>query len=312
MATTSHTELEREPSSGPHAATPAAALLRWSVRRELWENRSIYIAPLAAAALMLLGSVIGALGRRWAMRAAPALDAAAQHAAVVRPYHMAPAVIVLAAFLVGIFYSLDALHGERRDRSILFWKSLPVSDLVTVLSKACIPLVVLPLLAFGLGAATQLVMVSLSTVVRMAAGLSAAPLWAELHVFQLPLILLYGIVTLTLWHAPLYGWLLLVSAWARRMPVLWAAFPPLAVCVVEKLAFNSAHFAALLGYRLIGSYGAAFVVEPQRGGRTANFELLTQLDPAKFLSTPGLWVGLVLAAAFLAAAARLRRRRGPL
>ena len=54
------------------------------------------------------------------------------------------------AFIVGIFYSLDALHGERRDRSILFWKSMPVSDLTTVLSKASIPLVVLPLLSFAI------------------------------------------------------------------------------------------------------------------------------------------------------------------
>ena len=59
---------------------------------------------------------------------------------------MAPAPIMFATFLVGIFYCLDALHGERRDRSILFWKSLPVSDLTTVLSKASIPFAVLPLI----------------------------------------------------------------------------------------------------------------------------------------------------------------------
>ena len=57
-----------------------------------------------------------------------------------------------------MFYCLDALYGERRDRSILFWKSLPVSDLTTVLSKASIPIVVLPLLTFAVTVATQLIM----------------------------------------------------------------------------------------------------------------------------------------------------------
>ena len=79
------------------------------------------------------------------MQTLPALDPAKRHALVVRPFSMAPAPIMLATFLVGLFYSLDALYGERRDRSILFWKSLPVSDRTTVLSKASIPLVVLPL-----------------------------------------------------------------------------------------------------------------------------------------------------------------------
>ncbi len=67
---------------------------------------------------------------------------------IEQPYTFAAGCIMATAFIVGVFYCLDALHGERRDRSILFWKSLPVSDLTTVLSKASIPLVVLPLLSF--------------------------------------------------------------------------------------------------------------------------------------------------------------------
>ena len=65
---------------------------------------------------------------------------------------------MLTAFLVGVFYCLDALHGERRDRSILFWKSLPVSDLTTVLAKASVPCRVLPPRAFALALATQLML----------------------------------------------------------------------------------------------------------------------------------------------------------
>jgi ABC-2 type transport system permease protein len=304
-----------EPSSNPNGDPPAKAApaatrpLYWSVRRELWENRSVYIAPLAVAAFALLASVIGALCMPARMRVMPGLDPAARHAALVRPYGMAQAAIVFAAALVGIFYSLDALHGERRDRSILFWKSLPVSDLTAVLAKASIPLVVLPLLAVAIGAATQLGMMLLAL---LGSGAGAPALWAELPVFQMPLLLLYGIVTLALWHAPLYGWLLLVSAWARRTPVLWAVLPPLAVCVVEKLALNTTYFAALLGRRLLGSHRLAFDVGPLSDSRYVIVDRLAQATPARFLAAPGLWLGLAVAAACLAAAARLRRLREPI
>ncbi len=106
-----------------------------------------------------------------------------------------------------MFYCLDALHGERRDRSILFWKSLPVSDLTTVLSKASIPLVVLPLLAFAITVVTQCIMLLLSSAVLLASGLSVATLWTQLSLFQMSLMLLYHLVTVhALWHAPIY-WL---------------------------------------------------------------------------------------------------------
>src|SRR3990167_9570169 len=182
----------------------------WSVRRELWENRSIYLAPLVVAALVLFGSLIGMIGLPRRMEALPALDPVQQAAAVARPFNMAPAPIMLATFLVGFFCALDALYGERRDRRILFWKSLPVSDLTVVLSKAAIPLVVLPLIAFVLSAATVLTLLLLSTVVVVGSGLSPAPLWAAGGPFREPLTMLYGLTVHALWFAPIYGWLLLV------------------------------------------------------------------------------------------------------
>ena len=131
------------------------------------------------------------------------------------------------ALIVGIFYSLDALYGERRDRSILFWKSLPVSDLTTVLSKLTIPLVVLPLLSFAISLATQFIMLLLSSVILLGSGVSIATLWTEVSFFHVSLVLLYHLLTVHgLWYAPIYGWLLLVSAWAPRAPFIWAVLPP--------------------------------------------------------------------------------------
>jgi ABC-2 type transport system permease protein len=140
------------------AAMSATRPIYWSLRRELWENRSIYIAPLAAAAVFIFGFLISLVGLPRSTRALPALDPAQQRVMLAMPYSHAGWLVTLIAFIVGMFYSLDALYGERRDRSILFWKSLPVSDLTSVLSKASIPLVVLPLLVFVITVTLQLIM----------------------------------------------------------------------------------------------------------------------------------------------------------
>ncbi len=283
----------------------------WSVRRELWENRSIYGVPLLVSALVLFATLISMIGLPHRMRTLPTLDPAQQHALVVRPFSLAPAPIMLAAFIVGLFYSLDALYGERRDRSLLFWKSLPVSDRTTVLSKASVPILVLPLVAFALSVATFFVMLFMSTAVLLANGVDPAPLWTEVRFVQEPLIMLYGLTVHALWFAPIYSWLLLVSVWARRMPVLWAVLPWFAISVIEKIAFSTSHFASLLQYRVTGAMKEAFVAGPEHAD-AGDLEGLSQLDPARFLGAPGLWIGLAFAAACLTAAVRLRRNREPI
>src|SRR6266536_1272294 len=194
----------------------------WSVRRELWENRSIYIAPLIVAAVQVIGLAISTIGMAERRRAVLLLDPAQQRAAIELPYDIAAIMMIVTVFIVGVFYCLDALHGERRDRTILFWKSLPVSDLTTVLSKAIIPLVILPLLAFAITVCVQLIMVLMSSANLLMHGVNPATTWAHFPLFQNWLVLLYGLVAIALWHAPIYGWLLLVSGWARRATFLWA------------------------------------------------------------------------------------------
>ncbi len=285
------------------ALMSATRSLYWSVRREIWENRSIYIAPLAVAGVTLFGFLIATIGR-----ALSTADLAQRRTILEEPYNFAALLIMATTFIVGVFYCLDALHGERRDRSILFWKSLPVSDLTIVLSKASIPLVVLPLLTFAITVAMQWIMLLLSTAVLLGSGLSVATLWTHFPLFQMWLILLYHLVVVHgLYYAPIYGWLLLVSAWARRAAFLWAALPLLAIGVVEKLAFSSSHFAALLGSRLSG--GPEAVDFPPK---LSPIHPLTHYTPLNFLISPGLWIGLALFAVFLAAAVRLRRYQGPI
>jgi ABC-2 type transport system permease protein len=286
----------------------ATRLMYWSVRRELWEHRSIYIGPLAAAAVGMLGFVFFLAHLPHTMRTGMALDPSQQRAALAQPFNFAAGLIMGVAFIVSIFYSLDALYGERRDRSILFWKSLPVSDLTAVLSKASIPLVALPVVSFAITVVTESIMLLLSSAVVQASGLSVGALWTRLELYQTMLMLLYHLVTVhMLWYAPLYAWLLLISAWARRAPFLWAALPPLAIAAFEKIAFHSSHFAAFLQYRVSGGREA---VDNIRGN--SPLDPAMHLTPGIFLATPGLWLGLGVAAIFLAAAARLRRYREPI
>ena len=289
----------------PAAMSPTRPMY-WSVRRELWENRSIYVAPLFVAALVLFGFMISTVGMPARRRAVLLLDPAQQRAIIGKPYDVAAMMLLLTAFVVGVFYCLDALHGERRDRSILFWKSLPVSDRTTVLSKASIPLAVLPLVIFVTVVTTQFLMLLWSSVVLLKSGLSATT-WTHVNLFRDSLILLYGLVVIALWHAPIYGWLLLVSAWARRAAVLWAVLPLAAIGIFEKIAFNTSLFPFALRYRLFGGFEEAFAFKPK-----GEVDSLSQLTPGNFLATPGLWIGLAFAATFLGVAERLRRDREPI
>ena len=281
----------------------------WAVRREIWENRSIYVAPLVVTAIVMFGSFISAVMLPHRIGHILALDAAKQREAFSRSYGFAAFMPIMTAFLVGIFYSLDALYGERRDRSILFWKSLPVSDRTTVLSKASIPMVVLPLLIYPLIVMTQFITLMLSTLFLLGNGPGIAALWTNVQFAQSTIALLYGVIVIALWHAPIYAWFLLVSAWARRAPLLWAVLPALVAAAFERGAFGTNHLFTLLGYRLTGWFMQAFI-DHEHGGNPA--DPLESLTPGKFLATPGLWIGLAFAAACLAAAVRLRRNREPI
>jgi ABC-2 type transport system permease protein len=165
-------------------------------------------------------------------------------------------------------------------------------------------LVVLPLVTFAIIVVTHFVMLLISTVALMSSGL-AGTTWTNFNLFHQSLILLYGLIAIALWHAPIYSWALLVSGWARRATFLWAVLPLLAISFFEWITFNTAHFASMLKHRLLGFAPEAFAFSTH----TVDSATIT---PGRYLSTPDLWLGLIFAAVFIAAAVRLRRYRGPL
>jgi len=280
----------------------------WSLRREIWENRSLYVAPLIVAVVQVLGFAVSTHGLAERRRSVLALDPAVQRLRIGEPYDIAAMMMIFTVFIVAVFYCLDALYGERRDRSILFWKSLPVSDLTAVLAKATVAVAILPVITFLITVCTHLAMLIITSVVLAVHGLSPASTW--LH-YSLPfnwLVLAYGLIAIALWQAPIYGWLLLVSSWVRRAAFLWAVLPFIVGAIFEKITFGTTYFLSFLKSRLFGFAPEAFDF---RGQAHPVIDSLAQLTPGRYLASPGLWVGLLLAAGLLMAAVRLRRSQGP-
>jgi ABC-2 type transport system permease protein len=277
----------------------APANVYWSVRRELWENRSVYWAPLILGCVFLVGYLLGTITLPYRMKQQ-------RLEGVTMPFSALPALLIVVAFAVGLFYCLDALHAERRDRSILFWKSLPVSDLQAVLAKASIPLVVLPLIAFAIAVTGQIIMLFVSSVVLLGNDTGAGALWARLPLFRMSVGFLYTLTAIALWHAPVYAWLLMVSAWAKRAVALWAVLPWFGLAAFERMAFGTKRVLSFLGYRAAGWFESALTFPDKENIR---LDPTTHLAPGRLLTTPALWLGLIFAAAFLAVTVRLRRNR---
>ena len=281
----------------------------WSVRRELWEYRSVFIAPLVVAAVVLFGFVIRVARLPHLVISVQTLPWWKQYLVLALPFAIASGAIVVTGAVVGVFYCLGALNNERRDRSILFWKSLPVSDLTTVLSKACIPFIVLPVVVLVVALAMQVLMLLIGSAALAVRGPGPAVLWSHWPIGQMSLTLAYFVAVGTVWYAPIYGWLFLVSAWAKRMTFLWAVLVPVGLSIVERIAFDTQYVSELIRYRLAGFLAEAFNNPPRD---THAIDPVGLMTPARFLASPGLWLGLAVAVAFLAACVWLRRDREPM
>jgi ABC-2 type transport system permease protein len=304
------------------------------IRREFWEHRMLWVTPLAVAAVVLLG--VNALPAHLTVTrggfdlssdpnvaAEPDLSAAVLSQlwlfGLAAPFY-------IAAGIVGVSYLLDCLYGERRDRSILFWRSLPVSDTATVLTKLLVGLVLLPLVTYLLASVTSL---AVAATAHLHSGGIPSPSWdasAWLHAQGL---MLYTLVAAILWYAPYAAYLMLVSAWARRSVYAWAFVPPVVAAVLERALFGTAYVGHLVqrGFRELtglafginhelGTLGGAGFGPPHGGGsggagggggggRGWN----PVADPSGLLHSPQLWLGLAAAGLMIWAAIQVRRRR---
>lgn len=295
------------------------------IRREFWEHRAFVFAPAAVAALLVLVAMTGGIFGKVHMEELPAglmshpdlVEKAPKALAVALGTLAMPFVIVMGVVIV--FYLLDSLYADRRDRTVLFWKSLPVSDQETVLSKLATAAVALPALIF-VGALITSVLVGLIASLRLSweAGVEIWPLvWNPAVWFPAMALFLYMLIVAVLWYLPIFAWLLLVSASAGRAVMLWAALPPLGLMFLEKLVFGTGHFAYLLAYRFGGwtdlalntsAHGDhAMIIDGERIPFSSH--LAEVLDPATYFTSTGLWLGLIVAAGLIWATILVRRHR---
>jgi ABC-2 type transport system permease protein len=276
----------------------------WLVRREFWENKAIWVLPVCIGGLMLVSSLFGKV------------EVAMQHASAQQSelagvlfFAVLGAVFWVAMSIYSFWYLLDCLYADRKDRSVLFFKSMPLTDSATVFSKLFVGVVAIPLVYLCVAdIAALLVAFVLSVRARLAFG---NVFWRPELWLQVQVLWLYVIATGVIWYLPVVGWLLLVSAWAKRAVILQALLPPLAIMLAELLFLGTRVSCLVLRDRILGGGYAAF--HHPLNWSLATGELTPGVwqapDPVGFFSSADVWIGVAIGVAFIAGAVQLRKRR---
>ena len=296
------------------------------VTRELWEHRSLVWAPVVTAVLLVVGTMLSAQGtgsvqidldgRESSFFLALSTDpkVSSQLFGIWTSSLIIPQAFV--GFLVIFFYLLDCLYAERKDRSILFWKSLPVSDEATVLSKGLTALLIVPIWVWLLSLVSGLMVFGI--VAMKVSGTPLAPLgdFHPLVWLTSQVVLLQNLLLAALWYAPVVGYLLVASAFAPRSPLVWTILPPVLLVTAEKIVFNTSLVAGFIAHRLSGFFDHLGGLLTHDGEQLSMPHVVSAIDDAyrglsaaSVLGEVELWMGLPVAAALFWGAARLRRWR---
>ncbi len=294
------------------------------IRREIWEHRSIYVTPIAIAVIVSLVSLAGMVTVsafdkevNMALFGASNIAGDAERQAALTVFFLGTSWVFLFALAILItFYTLDSLYAERKDKSILFWRSLPITDAETVVSKLLTAVFVLPLVTFVAIIVTHLVNLVITTGWVMVRGGDAAHLiWGSVPLFDNWAAALIVTLASAIWMSPLIGWFLFVSAYTKRSPLLMAFMPLIIIPIIEWIFFRSQIFASAVFGRgeMIPLFREMdierFFDEERMKVNEELVSLLAHIDVGKFLLSPSVWAGVVVCALFAAAAIYVRRYR---
>lgn len=300
------------------ASSPQLRMFHTLVRRELWEHRSLWAAPVAVTVLLLLSSLLthGALQvdpadtSEWLNPQKKSILFALALWGLTVPHY-------LVMLLVQTFYLLDCLYAERKDRSILFWKSLPVSDGLTVASKMVVGCVLLPFGTYVLALVTD---VLFTAIWDLRAALGHSPelvAWDTVAFLKTEAVMLLGLLISILWYSPFFGAFVLCSAWIRRNVLMWVTIVPLLAIIVERIAFGTHYIYSLLQSRTFDIWSTLHVESAVLGsirdlGVAAVVSIPDLYDRVRILpafTNIDLWLGVIVGIACAYAAARIRRYR---
>ncbi len=310
---------------------------KWLLKREFWEHKGGFLwLPIIVGALMIAFTAISLGIAVSGVKSGMEINGVAvssfveivtpeKHAlfaaAIVAGYSKLTMPIMIAFGFCVFFFCLGALHDERKDRSVLFWKSLPVSDTETVLSKVAMAIGVAPLIALAAANITAIITALLICIASAMAGVNIfAEVLSDPATYLAPLQLLAMLPIYALWALPAIGWLLMVSAWARSKPLLWAIGVPLLTGALLswangmfKFDWNMVWFWKNIVGRLLGSIlpGAWLSQQMQVMPGQAATNTSGTLGPAlaqswQLLADANIWIGVAVGAAMIYAAIRLR------
>jgi ABC-2 type transport system permease protein len=312
---------------------------KWLLKREYWENRgSFFWAPLITAGVYLffnvLGLVLAAFGINEARQHEPDFNLQNGMAELANPEHAADVSRVIESVFMGLgapllvvlafvvfFYCLGSLYDDRKDRSILFWKSLPISDTQTVLSKVVMALFVAPAIATVFAILTSFVTLIVISIFVLAHGANPMYFWDIGAIARACINLVAALPIYALWALPTVGWLMLCSAFFRRVPFVWAVLIPLLSGLVI-LIMGIGAFGKTVGWYwvhivvrlLTGTVPGAeipyrlhwFPEQSVVNGPQDLANIFSISGTYSVMAMPAIWIGAVLGVAMIYAAIRLR------
>ena len=297
------------------------------VRREIWEHRSIWITPAAVASVVtfiVIAMVImtTAIGEAFNPDFEKIIDAtvpdAIRRAALAGILIGNTTVFLMAMWFLTAFYCLDALYADRKDKSILFWRSLPITDAETVVSKLLTAFIAIPLATMAAVIVSNLLNLIVMSVWLATAGVNPfRMIWGVVPLFDTWAAVFTVLLAVPIWVAPLLGWFLFISAWAKRGPFLRAVLPIAILPILEYIVFKSWTLGEAILNRLrldtmpifddVKKVG--FGDDDLQSMLTENVSLVSWLDYGSFASSIEVWSGLIVCGLFASAAIYMRRYR---
>ena len=294
------------------------------IKREFWEHRSIWVTPVAIASIIILGTLtalmfVGDFSKELNLAFFSAQNIAGdiERKALLTGMFVgsSPLFLIGLAILV-VFYSLDSLYAERKDKSILFWRSLPVTDAETVVSKLLTALILIPAFTIAAIIVTHIVnLIVVSLWVSMKGGDAGMLIWSSISLFDNWVAAIITIYCMGIWMSPFLGWFLFVSAYTKRAPLLMAFMPLVLIPLVEGIFLRSAHFAEAVWGRsaMIPLFSGvdieAIFDEDRRHLNAEMISLLSTIDFGKFVTSVDTWIGIIVCGLLTTAAIYVRRFR---
>jgi ABC-2 type transport system permease protein len=296
------------------------------VKREYWENKgSIFVTPAVIAAVLagiiILVAITGdtfvqkhhsefSVWEKFpqAVEEFNNIDEETRTQAVQVGLYTPRILFGFVMFIIALFYCLGSLYDERKDKSILFWKSLPVSDTATVLSKFATVCLMIPIVYCAVVAAFQLFLLVFATILAWFGGSLGVAIWTSSNLFGVLFNSLFSFVVATLWLAPLWAWFMFASAWAKKVAFLWGTLPIFMMAIAEVWIFRSSNFIEMVAERV----GRGFMTMNSDMQLLVGRDMFDEHHVARWYEVLGqsdFWIGLIVAAGFLAGAIYTRRYR---